>query len=310
MIILTSRNIRFNLSKYDNIELCQVNSKTIYNYNCNDDVYGIICSRNIARIVDGMELANLKFVHLTSAGFDNVPIDNFREKGIDVCNAGSVYSIPMAEMVIYGLLKMQKRYYFNPNITMIRPFRNYHYIKEIYNKTALILATGNIGTEIAKRLSAFGVRILGYDKYVKNNTAFEKIINERSDLIKELATCDFVISTLPATEETKKFIDFELLSACKKDSIFVNVGRRQTIDEDALYLALKKKCINGAVLDMFEYMPNPVTNRFRRLNNTIVFPGVTAISQELNDRLDEHIGNNIIRFLNNEELMCVVNKRK
>lgn len=309
MIILTTRDVKLDLNKYDNVKIQRVNLKTIQNYNGNSDVVGIIGFRKLAVAADKIEFPSLKFFQLTSAGFDTVPIGSFRNKNVDVCNVGAVYSIPMAEMVIYGLLKIQKRYYYNPNITMIRPFRNYHYIREMYNKTAVILAAGNIGTEIAKRLSAFGVRIIGYDKYLKNKTGFEYIINERNELIKSLDIFDFIISTMPATEETKNFIDSEFLSACKIDAIFANVGRRQTIDEDALYYALKKKNICGAILDMFEYLPNPFTNRFRRLNNTIIFPGVTAISQEVQDRLDEHIANNIIRFMNNEELICVVNKR-
>ena len=79
----------------------------------------------------------------------------------------------------------------------------------------------------------------------------------------------------------------------KKSAYFINVGRRKTINEEALYRALKEREIQGAALDMFEKLPNPVTNKFRRLNNVIVWPGLTAISRETNDRLRKVVVRNL-----------------
>ena len=79
---------------------------------------------------------------------------------------------------------------------------------------------------------------------------------------------------------------------CIRDS--VNVGRKAVFKEDALFAALKTRSIGGAVLDMFERIPNPVTNRFRRLRNVIILPGVAAISQEVNVRLKTYCEANIL----------------
>ena len=112
---------------------------------------------------------------------------------------------------------------------------------------------------------------------------------------------------MPDNDETKAFINAELFDNMNSTSIFINVGRRAVINEDDLYNALKKKKIKGAILDMFEILPNPITNKFRRLRNVIIFPGVAAISQETNVRLHNHINTNISLFLNEEKPNNIIN---
>ena len=90
----------------------------------------------------------------------------------------------------------------------------------------------------------------------------------------------------------------------------MNVGRRAVFNEDDFYNALKNNVIGGAVLDMFEKIPNPIQNKFRRLNNVIVLPGVAAISQEVNDRLKIHMTRNIVALLNGNEISNVINQAK
>ena len=93
----------------------------------------------------------------------------------------------------------------------------------------------------------------------------------------------------------------------KRTAVIVNVGRKAVFDQADFYLALKKKKIGGAVLDMFERLPNPITNKFRRLNNVVVLPGVAAISQEVNVRLKEHMYSNILASLQSNELKNIIN---
>ena len=65
----------------------------------------------------------------------------------------------------------------------------------------------------------------------------------------------------------------------------------------------------GAVLDMFEKLPNPITNPFRRLSNVVVLPGVAAISREVNERLKAHMYRNLCACLNGEPIQNVINKK-
>ena len=124
----------------------------------------------------------------------------------------------------------------------------------------------------------------------------------------EIANYDYVISTLPDNESTRGFFDKELLSRMKKTSVIVNVGRKAVFNENDLFTALKSKSIGGAVLDMYERIPNPVTNRFRRLRNVVVLPGVSAISQEVNGRLKMYCRANLLSILEGKKILGIVNE--
>lgn len=282
--------------------------KNIEMYSGNKDVIAIVGSRALSRRVNDLKFDNLKLFQLTSAGFDNVPLESYKNKGIVVCNAGDVYSIPIAETVIYSMLLMYKRYWKNPNFHFLRPMRHYKYITELNKKKVLILGVGNIGIGIAKKLKGFQMEIYGYDPYCAEKEDFLKIIRNKIELTKLLVSIDFLVSTLPENEETIGFIDSELLSLLKKEAVIINVGRKSTINSNDLYNCLKHKKINGAVLDMFEKIPNPFTNKFRRLRNVIILPGVAAVSKECKNRLKDLVILNIIAIYKNKSLSNVVNK--
>ena len=135
------------------------------------------------------------------------------------------------------------------------------------------------------------------------------MLRSKEDLLECLGEYDYIISTLPANEETQGFINAQLFDAMKNTAIIVNVGRKAVFNEKDFYQALKAKRIGGAVLDMFEKLPNPITNPFRRLSNVVVLPGVAAISQEVNERLKAHMYRNLSACLNGEPIQNVINKK-
>ena len=290
----------------ENVDIVKIYGKDIQKHE-GSEAEVIICCRATARIVSEMNFPKLKLVQLTSAGFDGVPIELYRQKGIYVANAGSVYSIPIAETVIYGMLQMAKRYHENPQKHRIRIARNYKYITELYGKTVTILGTGSIGGEIAKRLQGFEMKTYGFSKSGRQKEYFAENTNRLGRLKEMLGESQFVISTLPDQADLKGFINAELISCMKSDCVLLNVGRNMTINKRDLFRALKTRQIGGAVLDMFEKVPNPITNIFRRLSNTIVWPGVSAISREVSGRLEEHAKSNILKTKKTEEPNCVVN---
>jgi len=258
-----------------------------------------VCSRATACKLAKTDLPRLKLVQLTSTGYDGVPIEEFSRKGIQVANAPGVYGVPIAETVVFGMLQMAKKFRNNPNNRRVRYARGYSHICELAEKTVLIMGVGNIGTEVARRLAGFQMRILGYDIAVCVKEGFDQMLNSRDDLKTVLSTCDYVVCTLPDTPETRGFVNRDLLTCIKKSCVFVNVGRRAVLNERELYQALKEKSIGGAILDMFEYLPNPITNLFRRLSNVIVWPGIAAISWESEIRLEQLIAKNIVNTFNN-----------
>lgn len=291
----------------EDVQVKVVTCRTIRGYDYDASVVAIAGSRAMAALCADLHLPGLKLFQLTSAGFDGVPCDVYAKKGIAVANAGSVYSAPIAETVVFGILSMAKKLRQNPANRRFKLLRHYKYISELLDKKAMILGAGNIGTAVAERLSGFGMVIDGYDPYCPEKAQYSKLIRSREELLTVIRDYDYVISTLPDTPETRAFVDRELLKAMKASAVFVNVGRKAAICEADLYDSLRSRRIGGAVLDIFEKIPNPITNRFRRLRNVIVLPGVAAISQEVTIRLNEHIYRNLMCVMEGKPIHNVVN---
>ncbi|MBQ8768967.1 MAG: hypothetical protein IJZ15_07780 [Oscillospiraceae bacterium] len=293
----------------EDVQVKRTSLKALSAFDGSQEVVAIAGSRAMAQKAVVMDLPGLKLYQLTSAGFDGVPCEAFREKGVDVANAGSVYSAPIAETVVFGLLYMAKRLHPNPNNRRLKLQRHYAQITELAGKKILIMGAGNIGTAIASRLQGFEAQIDGYDPFCPEKPEYGKMIRSREQLKQGLREYDYIISTLPANRETEDFINSELFDCMKNTAVIVNVGRKAVFNEKDFYQALKSKRIGGAVLDMFEKLPNPITNPFRRLSNVVVLPGVSAISQEVNARLKAHMYRNLQACLNGDAIQNVINKK-
>ena len=305
-IVLTDRSIDSGRFPKDT-RVVEVTYRNVNAFNYNGSVVAIAGSRALAKKVNQMELPGLKLFQLTSAGFDGVPLREFKEKGIIVANAGSTYSVPIAETVVLGMLLMAKRLHSNPNNRHCKIQRHYTQIIELLQKKVIILGAGSIGTEIAKRLVGFDMIVDGYAQRTGTRPYFNTIMCHREELITCISDYDYVISTLPDNDKTKEFFNAELLYRMKNNAVVINVGREAVFNNEDLYTALKSKKIGGAVLDIFEKFPNPVTNKFRRLNNVIVLPGVSAISQEANNRLKANIEYNILQIISGNQCKNIIN---
>lgn len=299
MIVLSELKIK-QPEKLNAVQIVLVNRKQMLDYNNKKDVYVIVCSRKTAGQIDADAFENLRLVQLTSAGYDYIDLGYFHKHHIWVANVGDIYATAMAETVILGMLKIAKKFYYNPRLTVPRLLRNYHYIVELKGKYVMILGTGNVGRETARRLKAFDMTIWGYSKHGRPCDGFERVTNQRDVLLAWLGQADYVINALPLSSETEGFVNQELLSCLKPESVIIGIGRMKTFDTVALYKTLKNKKIKGSVLDIFERIPNPVTNPFRRLPNTIILPSVAAVSVESSRNLYQLIERNITRVQSNQ----------
>ena len=310
MTILTDKPLDVEKLADIDAKIVRVTLHDLPSFNGSAEVAVICGSRAMAIVAATMELPNLKLFQLTSAGFDGVPLDVYADKGVAVANAGGVYSVPIAETVVFGILQMAKRLRKNPNNRRFKLTRGYREITEMMDKKVLIMGAGNIGTAVAQRLDAFAMQVDGYDPYCEEKPPYKTILRDRAALITALGEYDYIVSTMPDNEATRRFIDAELFSCMKNTAVVVNVGRKAVFDNEAFYAALKARRIGGAVLDMFERLPNPITNKFRRLSNVIVLPGVAAISREVNDRLRALMTENVRCVLCGDDIGYIINRRK
>ena len=237
---------------------------------------------------------SLKYIQLTSVGYDRVDMNYVVQNNIKIFNAGNAYSIPMAEFVIGGLLQIYKKsqfFYENQKRKLWQKNRN---LLELYDQKITIVGCGNLGFEIAKRLKNFGCIITGVDLKTKKSDYFDEILS--FDMIDEtLKYSDVVILSVPLTELTYKLIDEKKISLMKKNSIIINVSRGLIIDELALVKALKEKKISAAILDVFENEPLR-ENELWELENVIITPHNSFVSNGNSKRLGKIIIENLTKI--------------
>ncbi len=121
-----------------------------------------------------------------------------------------------------------------------------------------------------------------------------------------LARADAVVSTLPATRQTRHLLDAEALARLKRGAILVNVGRGAVVDERALVSVLRTGHLLGAALDVFEREPLPADHPLWELDNVIISPHTAALSERENERLVAAFCDNLRRYLAGEPLQHVV----
>ena len=248
-------------------------------------VEGVIC--NGLFLTHKIEkFVNLEYIQLTSAGFDRVPLNYIKEHKITINNAKGVYSIPMAEFVINGVLSIYKQQKFFFENQKEHKWKKHRGLLELYDKNVLIIGCGNVGTECAKRFNAFGSNVFGIDLYPKENNEFLEIVGLES-LEEKIIIADVIVLTLPLTKETKYIVDKEILSKLKHTAIIVKIARGAIIDTKELIRILPK--IGGAVLDVFENEPLSNDDELWNFDNVIINPHNSFVGENNDKRLSELI---------------------
>ena len=238
---------------------------------------------------------NLKAVQLTSVGFDRVPVGYFASKGIALFNARGVYSTPMAEWVVLKILEIYKHsadFYTQQKKKIWEKHRD---LMELTDKRVLVLGTGSVGTECAKRLKAFNSRIIGMDIY-DNGSEYIDEFYPMEELSNVLPTADIVILSLPLTDKTKGLMGKENLSLMKEGGVLINVARGAIIDEQALIDTLSEGRLLGVALDVFEEEPLPQSSPLWTHPGVIVTPHNSFVSDGNSGRLFNLICQNLAEF--------------
>lgn len=238
---------------------------------------------------------SLKYIQLLSAGHDRVPEDYIKEHHIILNDARGVYSIPIAEFIVCGVLQLYKNSrFFYDNQNQKRWLKNRD-IKELCGKKICIVGAGSIGTETAKRFSGFTDEIYGVDLYPTERPYFKEVY-PIDMLDQELGSSDVVVLTLPLTTETENMFDRHRFSLMKTGAVFVNAARGGLVDEDALSEALDHKLF-GAVCDVFCTEPLSENSELWGKENIIVTPHNSFVSENNSDRMWSVIERNLKDFI-------------
>lgn len=241
---------------------------------------------------DIQAFANLRYIQLTSAGLDRVPVEYIQSHGIELHNAAGVYSVPMAEWTLMRILELYKnaaRLYENQAAHRWEKDRSW---RELSGKTACIVGYGAYGAETAKRLKAFDVQVLAVNRTAKESPWVDAFY-PLEQLEHCLAQADIVILAIALTDETRHLMNKARLNAMKPGAILINAARGGLVDEAALLESLKSRHIAGAALDVFESEPLSNSSYFWGVPNLLFSSHNSFVGEKNHARLMECVTTNL-----------------
>lgn len=231
---------------------------------------------------------NLRCIQLTSAGFDRVPMDYIRKHGIEIRNAAGVYSIPMAEFALAGVLQLYKHMDFFRENQKHHRWEKHRGLLELAGRKVCILGCGSVGTECARRFSAFGCAVTGVATTRRAQPFFDAVL-PLEELDTALSGTDVLVLALPLTKETHHLIGSGQLHGLNPGAVLVNIARGAILDTPALEAALGSGHLGGAVLDVFEEEPLGPDSPLWELENVIIAPHVSFVGNGNGSRLSRVI---------------------
>jgi D-2-hydroxyacid dehydrogenase (NADP+) len=166
----------------------------------------------------------------------------------------------------------------------------------LYEKTAVVVGIGVAGTAIAEGLSAFGMHVIGVTRTPREIDGFASVMHT-DRLVEAAARADYLINVLPGSPENIGLFTGDVFAAMKPTARFVNVGRGETVDQDALIDALRTGRIAGAALDVFSTRPLPPESPLWDMPNVVITPHIGGYVAEYEDYVMPIVIDNMRHFL-------------
>lgn len=239
---------------------------------------------------------NLKIVVRAGAGYDNVDLAAATERGIVVMNTPGQNSNAVAELAIAMMIFMARNR-FTPGTG-----------SEVQGKTLGIHAYGNVGKLVGRKGKALGMNVIAYDPFITDPAVFEadgvKAVGSIEELYK---SSDYLSLHIPATEQTKGSIGYDLLMSMPKGATLVNTARKEVIDEAGVEKALTEREDLKYVTDIAAAIQPELDEKFgKRVFATTKKMGAETAEANINAGLAA--ARQIVDFLKNGNRRFQVNK--
>ena len=242
----------------------------------------------------------LKWMHSCSAGFDQLLVPEIIERNLTVTRSAATHHIPISEWVIAYIFAAAKRF---PALWKAQSEHRWAPpdTEEVGGKTVGIVGAGAIGSEVAKRCSALGMRVIATKRTPADSPLYERVM-PADQLPALLAESDFVVLACPLTTETRGMIGERQLRLMKPTAFLLNIARGGLIVDDDLIRALGESWIAGAFLDAFQQEPLPADSPLWDVENLFITPHASYKSPLFMERSTREFAENLHRFRRGEPL--------
>lgn len=249
----------------------------------------------------------LKVIGRAGVGLDNVDIPTATKCGVIVMNTPGGNTVSTAEHACALMIALAKNL---AETTASMKEGKWEKKKfkgtELRGKTLGVIGLGRIGTIVAQRMQAFGMKVMGYDPY-KTEQAIRDIDCEPATVDEICEKADFITLHTPKTEETSNIINAERIAKMKKGTRVINCARGGLVDEDALVKALESGHLAGAALDVFNPEPPVADHPIFKLNNVVLSPHLGAATVEAQEQVAIDVAYQIVDVLKNGPVVNAVN---
>lgn len=271
--------------------------------------YDALIVRSASKVTKDVLAAgkNLKIIGRAGVGVDNIDVPEATARGIIVINSPGGNTIAATEHTMGMMIAMARHIAVANETTQKGEWNRKKYTGvELKGKTLGIVGLGRIGSGIAKRASAFEMRVIGYDPYVNEDRAQAMGI-ELVDLEGIIKESDFITVHMPLTAETRNMFNKENIARMKKGVRFVNCARGGIINEQDLADAVKSGQVAGAAVDVFTSEPLAEDNPLRGVPGITITPHLGASTIEAQIGVSVDVAEGIVAALKGEPVMTAVN---
>lgn len=240
---------------------------------------------------------SVKLIAITATGYDNVDVAAASKRGIKVANVPGYGTNAVSQLAIFLMLSCAIQ--FVPQLDYMRA-KGWDKMAglaipmhELAGKTFGIIGLGEIGLATAKLALAFGMRVVAYNRSIKNVDGIRQL-----ELYEVAQEADFISLNCALTKDTAKIIDEKFLKCMKSTAYLINTARGGLVDEEALALAIKNKQIAGAALDVLSSEPPLPDNPLLGLENVLLTPHIGWAPVEARQRCIDITVANVAAFAN------------
>lgn len=257
----------------------------------------------------------LRYILNYSAGVDRcMKSDLVQERDFLLTNMQRIYAPGIAEHVI-GMMYMltRKLYIFHEKQRQHdwdRSAVKRTEMWEVQGRTMLVVGLGGIGTEIARRAQALGMRVIATRNSSRKGPEFVDYVGLAHELPTLARQADVVVNATPLTSATRGLFDTKLFRQMKSGAYFINVGRGKSVVTKDLIDALNAGHLGGAALDVQDPEPLPREHPLWSAKNIIITPHISAGSSEQMDRFWLLVRENLRRYVNGERMLNVVDIKR